>query len=155
MALATETDPVQATLDALNASAVGEWTNANGKPGRIADNDDYSSHDKSAYEGDDALYVYLAAAEPLTSMDGSGDKFEENADVAVEVWTLDSGRVSRGIGWDVVSVANAYWTDNKTSTQWVTFRPANVHEMGHESTASFGQHNVTLVTLHVMRDVSI
>lgn len=150
MALATETDPVQLVLDILEASGVARYTD--GKPGRIVRSSEFSPSQKRDYEQGDAAYVYAVGDIQMQPLDGSGDSYTENAQVAVDIWTLRGESVARSLAEDVRDVINDYWTDNEANTEWVTVRVTSENDYTHETfRENPGQHDRHLVTATMMR----
>lgn len=157
MALATETDPVQLILDILDASVAGDYDNANGKPGRIVRSGEFSPGEKRAYEQTDALYLYAVGDVTKQPIGGSGQKKMETAQVAADVWTLDGEGLADTLAEDVEDIVDAYWTDNKASTEWTTVRVVSENDYTHEAFRSdtVGQHDRHLVTAELMRNKSV
>lgn len=154
MSVTSETNPILAVIDILDASAAADWSNANGKPERIDRDGEYSMSDKRAYEGDDAVYVGRAdgggVIEPL---DATGDKRQETFEITCEAWTL-TGDIA-DINQDLISILSDYWTDNKTTTPFVTVRPFNTRDLSEQSWGDHGQHDRGLVSGRLMRSVTI
>lgn len=153
MSISTETDPKRLIRRILTASQDADYANERGKPSRTAFSGDYSPDEKKRYE-QDALYIYTVGEVNHEAFDGSGDAKLKRAQVAVDVWTLADEDVAHAIAVDVESIIDAYWTDNRATTRWVTIRVTSTNDYTHEAFAdsTVGQHNRHLVTASLMRD---
>jgi hypothetical protein len=156
MSVPTTTDPVAFVLAILDASQDADYANENGKPARVARSGDYSPEEKRRYE-QDALYVYSIGEVNNQAFAGSGDAKLKNAQVGVDVWTLSGESVAWNIGEDVESIIDEYWTDNRSTTRWVTVRVTSENDYSHETfhDSTVGQHDRHLVTVTLMRDKSV
>lgn len=149
MSTTTATGPKQTVLDVLDASTAGEWSNAGGKPPRIADSKEYAPSDKAHYEAGDAVYVYQASGDEFTPQ--GTDTWSEQYRVSCDVWTLDGVARAEAVARDVQSILAAYWTDNSVETGYTTVRPIAIQDYTHESFADHGQHDRKLVEVRLMK----
>jgi hypothetical protein len=156
MGLADETDAVQLVIDILNDTAESDWSNDGLKPPRIEHSGHTSPKEKANYESD-AVYVYSLGEAEKRPLDGSGDTKIEEGDVAVEVWTLEGEARASALAGDVENNVDAYWTDNKDSTEWVTIRGTGIDDSSQETfnDETRGMHDRQRVRVSVMRSYPV
>lgn len=145
MSVSSSRDPRQAVLDVLDASTVGDWSNAGAKPGTIGAVDDSTFETKTNRQGD-AIYVWSPNPGPLTSHGAGTEKVIEEPVVQVEAWTTNGDARADDLRRDAQSIVLSYAADNIDRTNWHSFLPENTEDRRHESQAARrGDHHVGAV----------
>lgn len=122
MALADETDPVQAMKDLLDASAAGDWSNTGAKPSDIEKTETTERRIKEERSGD-AVYLHSRLETDHRKAGADGSEADEVAVVTVECWSKTGAGQAEALKRDVLSIVADKANDSNSSTAWVDWWP--------------------------------
>ena len=146
MSVTSDSDPVDAIVEILEATDTGEWTNS--KP-EIHRHDEVTSKERENKQ-DDAVYVRSLATMELDRFSADNAEQTEDGQVQVLVYTLAANR-SNQHARDIVEILQSLMKDNYTQTGFLSVEPTGLADNRAAKVTRQTRHFVYLVEVETHR----
>lgn len=154
MALADETDPVEAIRLILDDTTDADWLDgsAGSKPDYIERYEETDYSRKQRREVQESIYVWSPEVGTLGKFSADGSTADDQEVIQVEVWSPTGAVRANDLASDVVSLIAAYTNDVNQNTEWTDIWPEEVSDERAQARASGVDHSIITVQVR-LRDL--
>lgn len=155
MSVTSETDPVAAVIDLLEAAAAGDWPSST-PPDRIerGETSEPSEKLRDSRRSHVSMYVYSPVDGDLAKYDPAGDRVDQTEVVQVNVYTADAATANSYVS-AAQSILAAYATDNAQQTEWVDVWPSSVTDNSVQAFQLAGGFAVVSLRVRLRRNATV